>query len=116
MRSAPRNKSAVRHNDGGKDLILWKGTNTVLVECKKWNKPIGRLVVQKLHSAQITCRVIGAYIITTDKATKPAEDYAKDVGITIITGVELSRLARNAFIHENNNPSLTFTKCSTPKP
>lgn len=37
VRSAPRNKSAVRHNDGGKDLILWKGNNTVLVECKKWN-------------------------------------------------------------------------------
>ncbi|AIZ56878.1 restriction endonuclease [Candidatus Methanoplasma termitum] len=52
--------------DGGKDLIVrFSPTDVMYVECKHHHKPIGRPVVQKLHSAMMTDGVKKGLLICT---------------------------------------------------
>lgn len=83
--------------DVGKDIILWKGEHMALVECKRWEQPVGRPVVQKLHSAMVTSGAREGFLLTTSKASGPAEAYARQVGIMVVAGEELARRARAAF-------------------
>lgn len=93
-------------NDGGIDLILWRGNTKTIVECKQWNKPLSRPIVQKLHSAKITSNATDAYIVSTNRVTKPAKEYAKITGIKIIAGERLVRRARSAFNPKNEHELL----------
>lgn len=61
--------------DGGRDIIIWSGDIKVLVECKHQAKPIGRPVVQKLHSAVITEQAKGGVILSTGGFTSDASGH-----------------------------------------
>lgn len=43
-----------RVRDGGRDLVVRRGDDVIVIECKNHGKPIGRPVIQKLHSAALT--------------------------------------------------------------
>ena len=51
--------------DGGRDIIMWNNRGKVVVECKHQTKPVGRPVVQKLHSAVVTEKAVGGIVIAT---------------------------------------------------
>lgn len=61
-----------KSNDGGRDLIMFKGNDKVIVECKKYglDNIIGRPIIQKFHSAVITNKAIKGIIITTSDFNK----------------------------------------------
>ena len=66
-------------NDEGRDLILRKAGEIVVVECKHQKAPIGRPIVQKLHSATLTYP--GAkegWIVTTSSFSPHALAYVSD--------------------------------------
>ncbi|MCE2507751.1 MAG: restriction endonuclease [Nitrosopumilaceae archaeon] len=48
--------------DGGRDIIMWIDRRKVVVECKHQTKPVGRPVVQKLHSAVMTEKAVGGVV------------------------------------------------------
>lgn len=51
--------------DGGRDIIVRHGRNRIVVECKHQSNPVGRPVVQKLHSAVMTENAAGGVVIST---------------------------------------------------
>ena len=71
-------------NDGGKDIIVYSPEGPIFVECKDWgNTPVGRPVVQKLHSAVITEGAIKGIIMTTGTFSQEAYDYVNKYGLPI---------------------------------
>ncbi|AGN25431.1 hypothetical protein A3206_03955 [Candidatus Methanomassiliicoccus intestinalis] len=63
-------------NDKGRDLIIHSPDGDIFVECKHHpHNPIGRPVVQKLHSAMITENVSKGIIVTTGYFSKDAVNH-----------------------------------------
>ena len=63
-------------NDKGRDLIIHSPDGDIFVECKHHPRnPIGRPVVQKLHSAMITENVSKGIIVTTGYFSKDAVNH-----------------------------------------
>jgi HJR/Mrr/RecB family endonuclease len=76
--------------DGGKDVILKKGNDIFIVECKRYNTPkVTRPDVQKFHSAIMDMNAKEGYYVTTGYFTKPAMDYVLNKPIRL---VDLPRL------------------------
>lgn len=74
-----------RSGDGGKDIILRRGDEIRIVECKRYNSPkVTRPDVQKFHSALIDMNAKEGYYVTTGRFTKPAEEYVLDKPIHLI--------------------------------
>lgn len=85
-----------RTNDGGKDLIMYKGTDIYYVECKKYAKSnsIQRPLIQKLVGA---CHPAGAkgIFVTTSKFSKGAITEAYRSNVRLIDGQEFIKLLRS---------------------
>lgn len=62
--------------DGGRDIIIRNGRNSIVVECKHQKDPVGRPVVQKLHSAVITERAAGGMVVSTGGFSPQAKKHA----------------------------------------
>ena len=82
-----------RSNDGGKDLVMYRGSNTYYVECKRYAKsnPVDRTLIQKLVGA---CHPVGAdpIFVTTSRFTKGAIMEAQKSGVRLIDGSTLLSL------------------------
>lgn len=62
--------------DGGRDILIWNGSDKIVVECKHQKKQTGRQVVQKLHSAVITEEnAVGGVIVSTGGFSSKAYEY-----------------------------------------
>jgi len=80
-------------NDGGKDIILRKDGEVMLVEVKRYCKStIGRPLIQKLHSACVDAKAAGGYFVTLSQFNKNAREYAKRHNIELVDGNELIRM------------------------
>ena len=88
--------------DKGRDLMIRDDTgNTTVVECKHHpNSPVGRPVVQKLHSAVISSKASRGIIVTTgrytDEAAEHARSLSKETRIDLFTLSHLADLADQA--------------------
>ena len=86
-----------RTNDGGKDLVMFKGGVTYYVECKKYAKgnTIGRPLIQKLVGA---CHPAGAkgIFVTTSKFTQGAITEARRSNIDLIDGQAFIKMLRSS--------------------
>jgi HJR/Mrr/RecB family endonuclease len=91
-----------RTGDGGKDVILRKGEELKIVECKRYNAPkVSRPDIQKFHSAIMDTKAQEGFYVTTGYFTQPAIEYALDKPIQLI---DLPRLLE--MIEEiNSNPT-----------
>lgn len=86
--------------DEGRDITMEESaidgrTGAVVVECKHTDV-VGRPVVQKLDSAVSTYEYDGpkrGLIVTTGRFTKPAREYADNVGIELMDGNDLRSVA-----------------------
>ncbi|CKG33854.1 restriction endonuclease [Bacillus paranthracis] len=77
-------------NDGGKDIILYKGNEMKFVEVKRYTKnSIGRPFIQKLHSAIVDADAVGGYFVTLSNFNKNARQYAANKNIELIDGDKL---------------------------
>jgi len=80
-------------SDGGWDVELVRGSERILVECKRYNpdRAVGRPALQKLHSAAITEGASGAIAVTTGRFSRHAQEFAQTVGIRLVDGEALGR-------------------------
>jgi Holliday junction DNA helicase RuvB len=92
-----------RTGDEGKDLVMayespLGRTQRVYVECKHWEDvPVGRRVLQILHSAVVADEADEGIVVTTSRFTNDAIAYAHKVGnIQLIDGNKLRELTARA--------------------
>lgn len=79
--------------DGGIDLILRRGGEKLLVQCKHWKMDkVGVKVVRELYGVVAAESASGGIVISSGKFTQEARDFAKGKPLEMYDGSELLRL------------------------
>ena len=82
--------------DGGVDLVLNRGTETVLVQCKQWRKrKVGVKPVRELLGVMTSEAATQAVLVTCGSFTKEAEAFAAGKPLKLVEGPELWDLIRS---------------------
>jgi restriction system protein len=90
---APRGRAGP---DGGVDLVLARGRERFLVQCKQWRaQQVGVSVVRELYGVMAAERVAGGYVVTAGTFTKDAGEFAAGRNIELIDGKGLDALLRD---------------------
>jgi len=85
-------ENAVAGADRGIDLVLTRADETVLVQCKRWDKPIGVPIVRELLGAVTAEGASGGILVASSLFTAPARSFAQDTGIELVDGAALTRM------------------------
>jgi len=98
--------------DEGRDAIATVGNQTFLLEMKRYapDKPVGRPILMKLHSAMVTAKAGGGILIATSRFTKPAVEFAKLNRIRLIDRAALGLIVSQAYPNPSN-PNLIRGLC-----
>jgi restriction system protein len=76
--------------DGGVDLILYKGHEKFLVQCKQWRaQQVGVSIIRELYGVMAAEHAAGGYVVTSGKFTKDAVQFAQGRNIELINGTAL---------------------------
>ena len=112
-----------KSDDMGRDIVMEKENQsgeviTYVAECKHFsNTKVGRPIVQKLDSA---CRTYKSdnkkqgMVITTNKFSRQAREYAEDVGIKLMNGEDIRELADEAGLDIYNGNVEIVTRKAVP--
>lgn len=83
--------------DGGVDLVLHRGGQRTLVQCKRWaNRSVGVATVRELAGVLAHDDAVAAILVTTSTYTLEAKTFAANKPITLIDGEELLGLVTRA--------------------
>lgn len=78
--------------DGGVDLVLKKGTEKYLAQCKHWRSiKVGVPVVRELYGAIAAEGAVGGFVATTGQFTADAKRFVEGRNIRLIDGQQLSK-------------------------
>lgn len=102
--------------DGGIDLVLTKGSERHLVQCKQWRAmKVGVAVVRELYGVMSAEGATGGFVVTSGTFTQDAAEFAQGRNVRLIDGVQLLGLldaaknkgtpAKATQAHENGNGS-----------
>lgn len=76
--------------DGGVDLVLKKGTETFLVQCKQWKATqVGVQVVRELFGVMAARGATGSFVVTSGSFSPDARAFAEGRNITLVDGRKL---------------------------
>jgi restriction system protein len=79
--------------DGGVDLILRRGGEKLLVQCKHWKMyKVGVKIVRELYGVVAAERATGGIVISSGTFTQEASDFARGKPLELLNGSELLRL------------------------
>jgi restriction system protein len=71
--------------DRGVDLILTRGGQRLLVQCKQWRaEPVTVDSIRQLHSAMLAEGAVGGYVVTAGEFAKDAREFARQAHIELI--------------------------------
>lgn len=83
--------------DGGVDLVLRKGSETCLVQCKQWKAfKVGVTVVRELYGVMAAKGAAGGFVVTSGKFTTEAEEFARGRNVDLIDGNRLFAMLQTA--------------------
>ncbi|HYD76500.1 restriction endonuclease [Ramlibacter sp.] len=83
--------------DGGVDLVLRKGSETYLVQCKQWKATqVGVHVVRELFGVMVARGAAGAFVVTSGGFSSDARAFAEGRNITLVDGPKLFGLIQQA--------------------
>jgi restriction system protein len=83
--------------DGGVDLVLAKGSEKFLVQCKQWKAfKVGVDVVRELYGVMAARSAAGGFVVTSGRFTEEATAFASGRNVKLIDGPKLHRLIRQA--------------------
>ena len=78
--------------DGGVDVLLQKGSDRYLVQCKHWRAlRVGVQPVRELYGVMAARRVAGGFVVTSGEFTEEAHRFAEGREIQLINGKALQR-------------------------
>lgn len=76
--------------DGGVDVLLKKGSDRYLVQCKQWRaRSVGVVPVRELYGVMAAQRVAGGFVVTSGDFTQEARSFAEGREIQLIDGKTL---------------------------
>lgn len=82
--------------DGGVDLVLSKGTERFLVQCKQWRAlKVGVDVVRELYGVMAARGAAGGFVVTSGRFTGDAAAFAKGRNLQLIDGPRLRALIQS---------------------
>jgi restriction system protein len=83
--------------DGGVDLVLSRGKETFLVQCKQWKAfKVGVDVVRELYGLMAARGAAGGFVVTSGKFTADAQEFARGRNITLVDGDRLFAMLQSA--------------------
>jgi restriction system protein len=83
--------------DGGVDLVLRKGTETHLVQCKQWKAlKVGADVVRQLYGVMAARGAASGFVVTSGTFTPDAISFADGRNLHLVDGEKLFGLIRQA--------------------
>ena len=83
--------------DGGVDLVLRRGGETFLVQCKQWHAfKVGVQVVRELYGVMAAKGAAGGFVVTSGHFTQDAKDFASGRNVTLVDGPMLHKLLHQA--------------------
>jgi restriction system protein len=105
--------------DEGRDLIAYNpdGSIRLVVECKHQRSAVGRPVVQKLHSAVLTCGATHGMVLTTSRFSPGAIEYARnltDIRLDLVDGTQLARIAHDVGMTDRSFAAGAVTTPTSP--
>jgi restriction system protein len=81
--------------DGGVDLVLRKGGDKFLVQCKQWKAyTVGVTVVRELYGVMAANGAAGGFVVTSGCFTDDAKAFANGRNITLMDGEALFKLIK----------------------
>lgn len=82
--------------DGGVDVILTRGSETYLVQCKQWKAfKVGVTIVRELYGVMAARGAAGGFVVTSGVFTEDAKQFAFGRNIELIDGTQLHRMIRS---------------------
>jgi restriction system protein len=94
--------------DGGIDLLLRKGGQLTVVQCKQWRaQKVGVEKVRELYGLQVSHNAAKSILITSGFFTQEAKNFAADKPIDLVEGSQLLALIQDV---------RATTKRTTPQP
>jgi restriction system protein len=83
--------------DGGVDLVLRKGSEVFLVQCKQWKAfKVGVDVVRELYGVMAARGAAGGFVVTSGRFTEDAVAFASGRNVRLVDGTKLFGLLRQA--------------------
>ena len=82
----------VASGDQGADVIAKKSGKTVVLQCKKYSRPVGNKAVQEAHTAKYFYNANHAIVVSNASYTNSAKVVANKLGVLLIHHNELSAL------------------------
>jgi restriction system protein len=83
--------------DGGMDLVLSRGTDRYLVQCKQWKAfQVGVAIVRELYGVMAAESAAGGFVVTSGVFTDEARRFAEGREIQLIAGDQLVEMIRAA--------------------
>ncbi|HLF96462.1 MAG TPA: restriction endonuclease [Methylococcaceae bacterium] len=83
--------------DGGVDLVLTRGGETYLVQCKQWKAfKVGVNIVRELYGVMAARGAAGGFVVTSGVFTQDAIQFATGRNIDLINGAQLHAMIRSA--------------------
>ncbi|MDI4635491.1 restriction endonuclease [Pelomonas sp. V22] len=79
--------------DGGVDLVLTKGREKFLVQCKQWKAyKVGVEVVRELYGVMASRGAAGGFVVTSGRFTSDARAFAAGTNLQLLDGQRLRRM------------------------
>lgn len=83
--------------DGGVDLVLSKGTEKFLVQCKQWKAyKVGVDVVRELYGVMVAKGATGGFVVTSGSFSDDAKAFADGRNVKLVDGHRLFGLIKQA--------------------
>ncbi len=80
--------------DQGADVVARKATHVLVVQCKKWVRPIGNKAVQEVWAAKAHLGATAAAVVSNQTFTPAAWELAESTGVFLLHFTELRNLDR----------------------
>jgi restriction system protein len=83
--------------DGGVDLVLSKGNEKFLVQCKQWKAfKVGVDVVRELYGVMAAKGTTGGFVVTSGRFTEDATAFASGRNVQLVDGPKLFAMIKQA--------------------
>ncbi|POA78642.1 restriction endonuclease [Pseudomonas sp. DP16D-R1] len=92
--------------DGGIDLVLRKGREVFLVQCKQWRaSKVGVQVVRELYGVMSARGATGGFVVTSGAYTSDAWRFAKGTNLQLVDGKRLVQWFKKPDLGRNTLPA-----------